>query len=88
MLPNSPIKFDAPVSYRIIVQGVLSEIYYPYFEGMEIVLHKGEEEIDSTTIIGNVKDQAALSGILNMLYDFHYPILSVEYIGESISETK
>ena len=78
MLPNNPIKFDAPTSYRIIVQGVLPEDYYPYFEGMRIKRQKCESEIDNTVITGNVKDQAALAGILTRLYDFHYSILLVE----------
>ena len=78
MLSKCPVKFDAPTSYRIIVQGVLPENYYPYFEGMKIMRQKCEGEIDNTVIIGKVKDQADLAGILMKLYDFHYSILLIQ----------
>ena len=88
MPSKCPVKFDAPTSYRIIVRGVLPEDYYPYFEGMKIMRQKCEGEIDNTAITGTVKDQAALAGILNMLYDFHYPVLLVENTEQKTSETK
>ena len=78
MPSKCPIKFDAPTSYRIIVRGVLPEDYYPYFEGMEIMRQKCEDETDNTVIMGKVKDQAALAGILTKLYDFHYSILLIQ----------
>jgi hypothetical protein len=84
MFPVKPIKFDGPAFYRIIVQGVLPEIDYPYFNDMKIVVEKKNRKgKGSTTITGTVTDQAALAGILNTLYDFHLSILLVEYIDES-----
>lgn len=35
-----------------------------------------------TTLVGRVRDQAALAGILNSLYEMHLPILSVENLCE------
>jgi hypothetical protein len=35
-----------------------------------------------TILIGHLNDQAALSGVLNALYDLHLPVLSVEHIDE------
>jgi hypothetical protein len=34
-----------------------------------------------TDLVGQVADQAALSGILNALYEMHLPILQVEFLG-------
>jgi len=82
MFPVKPIKFDGPAFYRIIVQGILPEIDYPYFKGLKIVVEKKSRK-GSTTITGTITDQAALAGILNTLYDFHLSILLVEYIDES-----
>ena len=78
MPSKCPIKFDAPTSYRIIVRGVLPEDYYPYFEGMNIMRQKCDGETDNTVLMGKVKDQAALAGILTKLYDFHYSILLIQ----------
>lgn len=82
---NSPIKFDARASYSIVVQGNLPEELYPIFPDMKIAPAKGEIGIDSTLLTGNIRDQAALAGILNMLYDLHCPILLVEYLPEKAS---
>ena len=35
-----------------------------------------------TILIGHLKDQAALSGVLNALYDLHLPVISVELLDE------
>jgi hypothetical protein len=36
-----------------------------------------------TTLYGPLRDQAALSGVLNTLYDpLHLPLLSVEYLAD------
>jgi hypothetical protein len=85
MLPKNQIKFDAPATYKIIVQGHLPEILYPYFDGMKILLKK-RKGFDCTAMTGQIKDQAALAGLLNILYELHYPILRLESIDEKTSE--
>jgi hypothetical protein len=35
-----------------------------------------------TEVVGQVRDQAALAGLLNSLYELHMPILLVEYQDE------
>ena len=35
-----------------------------------------------TILVGHLNDQAALSGVLNWLYDLHMPLLSVENLDE------
>jgi hypothetical protein len=32
-------------------------------------------------LTGWLADQAALYGVLNTLYDYHYPLLYVQYLG-------
>ena len=82
VLPNNSIRFDAPACYRIVVQGVLPEPYYPCFEDMNIMVSKNKAGIERTTLSGTVIDQAALAGILNILYDHQFPILSVQIACE------
>lgn len=36
-------------------------------------------QVPVTTLVGQLRDQAALFGVLNSLYELHLPILSVEY---------
>ena len=36
-----------------------------------------------TMISGRFIDQAALAGVLNLLYDLGFPLLSVQYVAES-----
>jgi hypothetical protein len=50
--------------------------------GMRITTREigGEESV--TTLIGNVKDQAALAGILNAIYDLHLPLIKLELLRD------
>jgi hypothetical protein len=38
----------------------------------------GEDDDSNSTLVGRLPDQAALSGVLNTLYETQYPVLSVE----------
>ena len=35
-----------------------------------------------TTLVGPLRDQAQLNGVLETLYDLHLPILRVEEVGD------
>ena len=35
-----------------------------------------------TILIGHLKDQGALSGVMNALYDLHLQVISVELLDE------
>jgi hypothetical protein len=45
---------------------------------MRITTRQRKDQTTVTTLIGRVRDQAELSGVLNTLYELHLPILSVE----------
>ncbi len=76
---NAILKMYQPVCYRIKVCGVIDERWFTYYGNM--VLEKEEKgERPYTTIIGQVADQAALLGILNLLYDMQLPLVSIQYI--------
>ena len=34
------------------------------------------------TLVGRIRDQAELAGVLNTLYELHLTLLSVEYLDE------
>lgn len=69
--------------YRIRVVGGLDTGWSDRLAGMaiETVVVGGRTRI--TTLSGNVMDQAALTGVLNTLYELHLPLLSVENLDET-----
>lgn len=79
-LDTSNLSFSGSAFYVIKVLGELSSDYSKRLGGMKISV---EERLDSKPISileGKLRDQAALSGILNTLYQFHLTVLSVQRI--------
>jgi len=60
-------------SYRIIVRGRLTKRFATSFDGMTTEAGAGE-----TALVGRVRDQAHLYGILERLRDFGLELLRVE----------
>lgn len=69
--------FSTPGFYQIDVLGKLPAELSEKLNGMEIY-HVEKEERQISILKGILPDQAALSGVLNNLYDMHLTILSVE----------
>jgi hypothetical protein len=61
------------VQYRIVVRGHLSDRFATTFDGMAPEPGRGE-----TALVGRVRDQAHLYGILERLRDFGLELLRVE----------
>ena len=55
---------------------------------MRITSRKRADQTTVTTLVGRVRDQAELTGVLNSLYEMHLPILSVENLTENNSEVE
>jgi hypothetical protein len=62
-----------PSCYRITVRGRLSERFSAAFEGMDVEPGEGE-----TVLVGELRDQAQLYGVLNRLRDFGIELVRVE----------
>ncbi len=78
MLPNAMPEMDGPAIYRICVRGPLSPEWSSRLGGMEITTTDGPNGATRTVLVGRIADQAALSGLLNSLYELHLPVISVE----------
>ena len=78
----SKFKFHSPAVYKIKVGGVLSNKWSERLEGLQINVVHPKEEDPVTILIGQINDQAALSGVLNTLYDNHLPIISVNMLND------
>ena len=72
--------FDLPATYRIRVKGYLDDRWSDRLGGMAIKAIGEAKGSVETILVGWLPDQAALSGVLNALYDLHLPLLSVELI--------
>ena len=75
------LKLWTPATYRIEGEGHLDESWSGRMGGMRITTAKRSDETTVTTLIGRLRDQAELSGVLNSLYDLHQPILKVEVVN-------
>jgi len=71
-----------PAIYRIRVQGRLDAKWSERLEGMNITEVRHSEKDDESILVGRLADQAALSGVLNTLYEQHLPVLSVDCLEE------
>jgi hypothetical protein len=81
-ITSNPILFDRPASYQICVQGRIDLTWSDRLEGMTITLSKSEVGAPLTTLEGELRDQAALAGVLNALYELHLPVISVKRLGD------
>ncbi len=74
--------FSKPANYRINILGELDASWSDKLAGMTIT-HECDGDGDKTTSLeGYLRDQAALSGILNALYELHFPVLSVKLVKD------
>ena len=72
--------FDQPGNYRIRVQGFLDESWSERLGGLRITSSSQKDQGPVSALVGQVRDQAELSGVLNTLYELHLTLLSVEYL--------
>ena len=64
--------------YRIRVAGNLDPVWSDRIGGL-LITGSGRPRAESTTILeGELRDQGALIGVINTLYELHLPLLSIE----------
>ena len=79
-------RIGTPATYRIRVQGRLDPRWDDLLDYMRILPSDPNDNV--TTLMGRLPDQAALSGVLNALYDRLVPLLSVENLDEKNDESQ
>ena len=77
---NNPgnVLFEGPATYRIVVQGELSEVSRRRFAGMTIENDPAATDRPRTILRGQVQDQAELRGVLDALYGLHLAVINIE----------
>ena len=72
--------FQRPGTYRIRVIGEFDQTWSDRLGNFSILPNRNHDKEDSVTeLLGQVRDQAELSGVLETLYDLHMTILLVEH---------
>ena len=74
------VDFAGKGTYRIVVQGTLTEEWSNRMAGLAIRINDRGQAPTHTTLLGEISDQAQLVGVLAALYGLHLPILKVERI--------
>jgi hypothetical protein len=69
--------------YRIVLRGRLSERFESAFEGMAL-----EHGPNQTVLVGEVRDQAQLYGLLDRLRDFGIELVAVQPAGTADTSTE
>lgn len=77
-----------PATYRIEIEGLLEKAFSDRFAGMRITHRKRADQSVVTYLIGPVRDQSELTGVLNGLADMRLPILSVKRVLETLRKKK
>ena len=76
------LDFGGPAIYRILVQGVLGESWIDRLAGMAISTTERDPKKPVTTLCGEIRDQAELNGVIEVLYNLHLPILKIEKVED------
>jgi hypothetical protein len=76
------VSFRGPARYRIVIQGVLSPDWSDLLAGLAISTVSEEGCKPRTALVGWLRDQAELNGVLEALYEMHLPIIEVEKLED------
>ena len=76
MLGEMPVR-----EYRLVVEGELSDQAGPAFEGMTLIREHG-----TTVLVGRVRDQAELQGLLRRVADLGLTLLEAAVIDEGLEQ--
>ncbi len=81
------IDFGRPAHYRIVVEGSLGAQWRHRLGDLAIVTTIEGDGVPRTAVSGRFADQAALKGLLDILYDLHLPIALIEQIEDATNPT-
>ena len=68
--------------YQIVIKGEMDSSKMEKLGEMKLHKTNGKGTNLTSSLTGRIADQAALVGILNMLYEWRFAVLSVEMISE------
>lgn len=77
MMSRSASDFDGQAAYQITVRGVIAPNWSERLEGLTINRLTLDDGAVFTILTGELTDQAALSGVLNTLYELQLSLIAV-----------
>jgi hypothetical protein len=80
--PSTDFSFTKPAVYQIKIQGDLGETWADKLSGMQITVERKSKKPVST-LTGIVRDQSALAGMLNVVYELHMSVISVKVLDDT-----
>lgn len=78
LAPSDQLTMSRPATYRIIVMGELDLGMGSRLAGMSISRRLSDDGETESILVGRLPDQAALSSVLNALYDLQLPVISAD----------
>ena len=72
--------FGGAATYQIVVQGTVEKNWHSRLSGMVVTTSSQKTGVSQTTLRGAIRDQAALHGVIEILYALHLPILEVKKV--------
>lgn len=76
------LRIEDSAIYRICVQGCLDEVWSDRLANMAITMDLTDAHSPVSMLIGRIRDQAELVGVLNGLYELRMPLLFIEITEE------
>ncbi len=73
--------FKKSAIYKIVIEGELDDSWSERL-GLQITTEKKTGKKPNSFLVGRITDQAALSSILNSLYDMHMTVISVNMLTD------
>ena len=80
--------FETPARYRIVIKGTLDVSLSDCLAGMQITSDGLDQGLPTTTLVGRLRDQAQLMGVLNYLCDLRHEIIMVESVDEVLNRRR
>lgn len=82
---NCETKFGSG-DYHIVFTGKLNGSWTDWFDGMDIITEMKSDGSQLTMMSGWIRDQSALRGLLNKLWDLNLVLISLQKLeGDSLS---
>jgi hypothetical protein len=79
---NRSYSFIKPAIYKIVVQGEIDDSWADRLYDMQINVERKKGKPIISSVVGEINDQSALSGILNTFYELQMTVISVKMLGE------
>jgi len=73
-------QYKGPATYQITVRGKIDPLFMGKLNKLSVA-HTETKDETLSTLTGQIADEGALNGLLNILYDHQYPVISLMKIS-------